>query len=55
MDPVDSDDELMEDGQLLTKRSAIIAETSLQAGIVPENIPQTDPTAPALNGFKLVT
>jgi len=54
VEPVDSDDELVEERQFLTKRSAIIAEASLRAGIVPENIPQKDPNAPALNGFKLV-
>jgi hypothetical protein len=44
----------VEDGHLLIKSIEIVAETSLRAGIVPENIPEKDPNAPALNGFKLV-
>jgi hypothetical protein len=51
---VDSDHELVEDGRLLIKSIEIVAETSLRAGIVPENIPQRDPTTLALNEFKLV-
>jgi len=43
MDPVDSDDELEEDRQFLTKRSTIVAETSLRARIVPENISKKTP------------
>jgi hypothetical protein len=54
VEPVDSDDELVKDGHLLIKSIEIVAETSLRAGIVPENIPQRDPPTPALSEFKLV-
>jgi hypothetical protein len=39
MDPVDSDDELVEGGQSLTKRSGIVAETSFAGWDYVENHP----------------